>query len=64
MQFHCASCQGVERSNENKKGFKMVRCLGVPYIVSILNGRILHHGGEVLFELAHTSWWVNKFMCH
>jgi hypothetical protein len=26
MQFHCASCQGVERVNENKIKFKMVRC--------------------------------------
>jgi hypothetical protein len=64
MQFHCASCQGDERMNENKKEFKMVRCLGVPDIISIPNGCIPLCGGQVVFELAHTSWWVNKFMCH
>jgi hypothetical protein len=62
MQFHCASCQGVERANENKKEFKMVKCLGVLDIFSILNGRIPLCGGHVVFELAHTSWWVNMFM--
>jgi hypothetical protein len=40
MQFHCASCQGVERVNENKKEFKMVRYPKVHDIVSIPNGRI------------------------
>jgi hypothetical protein len=64
MQFHCASCQGDERMNENKKEFKMVRCHGVLNIVSIPNGHIPLCGGHVVFQLAHTSWWVNKFMCH
>jgi hypothetical protein len=54
MQFHCASCQGVERANENKIKFKVVRCFGVFDIVSIPNGHILLCGGQVLFELAHT----------
>ncbi len=45
MQFHCASCQGVERTNENKKEFKMVRSPGVPNIVSIPIGRIPIYGG-------------------
>ncbi len=64
MQFHYASCQGVEKANENKKEFKMVRFPKVPNMVSILNGCILLCGGQVVFKLAHTSWWVNKFMCH
>jgi hypothetical protein len=46
MQFHCASCQGVNKSNENKKEFKMVRCLVVPDIVSNLNGCIPLYGGQ------------------
>jgi hypothetical protein len=45
MQFHCASCQGVERANENKKEFKVVRCPWVLNIVSIPNGRIPLCGG-------------------
>jgi hypothetical protein len=45
MQFHCASCQGVERANENKNEFKVVRCPWVPNIVSIPNGCILLCGG-------------------
>jgi len=64
MQFHHASCQGVERVNENKKKFKMVRCPKMLDIVSIPNGCIPLCGGQVMFELAHTSWWINKFMCH
>jgi hypothetical protein len=64
MQFHYASCQGVGRANENKKEFKMVRCLGVPNVVSIPDGCILFCGGQVVFELAHTFWWVNRFVCH
>jgi hypothetical protein len=55
MQFHCASCQGVEIVDENKKEFKMVRCPSVLDIVSILNGCIPLCGGQVMFELAHTS---------
>ncbi len=49
MKFHCA-----KRVNENKKEFKMVRCHGVPNIVSIPNGCIPFCGGQVMFELAHT----------
>jgi hypothetical protein len=64
MQFHCASIQEVEKTNENKNDFKMVRCFGVPNIVSIPNGHIPFCGGHVLFKLAHSSWWVNRFMCH
>jgi hypothetical protein len=64
MQFHYASCQGVERMNENLKKFKMIRCPELPNTVSIPNGRILLCGGHVVFELAHTFWWVNRFMCH
>jgi hypothetical protein len=55
MQFHHASCQGVERVNENKKKFKMVRCPKMLDIVSIPNGCIPLCGGQVMFELAHTS---------
>jgi hypothetical protein len=55
MQFHCASCQGVEKANECFF-LKVVRCLGVPDIVSIPNGCILLCGGQVLFELTHTFW--------
>jgi hypothetical protein len=63
MQFHYASCQGVERANENKKEFKVVKCYGVLDIVSIPNGHIPLCGGQVLFELAHALWGINKFMC-
>jgi hypothetical protein len=63
MQFHYASCQGVERANENKKEFKVVKCYGVFDIVSIPNGRIPFCGGQVLFELAHTLWGINRYMC-
>jgi hypothetical protein len=63
MQFHYASCQGVERVNENLKKFKVVRCPRVPNIVSIPNGHIFFCGGQVLFELAHTFWGINMFMC-
>jgi hypothetical protein len=45
MQFHCSSCQGVERVNENKKEFKMVRRPRVFNIVSIPNGCIPLCGG-------------------
>jgi hypothetical protein len=64
MQFHYASIQGVEKVNENKNYFKMVRCLGVPNIISIPDGCIPLCSGKVLFEITHTSWWVNTFMCH
>jgi hypothetical protein len=64
MQFHYVSCQRVERANENKKQFKMVSCLGVLNIVLIPNGFIPLCGGQVVFELACTSLWVNKFICH
>jgi hypothetical protein len=64
MQFHYANIHGFEKLNENKNDFKMVRCPRVPNIVSIPNGHIPLCNGHVLFELAHTSWWVNKFMCH
>ncbi len=63
MQFHYASCQGVERTNENKKEFKMVTCPEVHDIVSIPNGCIPLYGGHVVLELAHSFWWVNRFMC-
>jgi hypothetical protein len=45
MQFHYASCQGVERTNENLKKFKMIRRPKVLDIVSIPNGCILLCGG-------------------
>ncbi len=54
----------VERGNENFKKFKMVKCPGVLDIVSIFNGHIPLCGGQVMFELAHTSSWVNMFMWH
>jgi rRNA maturation endonuclease Nob1 len=63
MQFHCGSFQGVERANENKKEFKVVRCHGVFDIVSNPNGHIPLCGGQVLFDLTHTFWGINKFMC-
>jgi len=37
-----------ERMNENKKEFKMVRCLKVPDIVSIHNGHIT------------SLWWIGS----
>jgi hypothetical protein len=46
------------------KEFKMVRCLKMLDIVSIPNGHIPLCNGHVMFELAHTYWWVNMFMCH
>jgi hypothetical protein len=64
MQFCYANIQGVEKVNENKNDFKMVMCIGVPNIISILDGRIPLCSGKVLLELTHTSWWVNRFMCH
>jgi hypothetical protein len=39
------NCQGVERVNENKKEFKVVKCPWVPDIVLILNGCIPFCGG-------------------
>ncbi len=63
MQFHYVSFQGVERANENKKEFKVVGCLGVFDIVSIPNGHIPLCGGLVLFNLTHTFWGINMFMC-
>ncbi len=48
MQFHYASCQRVERANENKKEFKMVRFPRVLDIVSIPNGHIPF------------LWWINN----
>ncbi len=64
MQFHYASIQGVEKANENKNDLKMVRYPWMLNIVSIPNGHIPLCVGHVLFELTHTSWWDNKFMCH
>jgi hypothetical protein len=61
MQFNCASCQGVESTNENKKEFKVIKCSRVLDIVS--DGCIPLCGGQVLFELAHTLWGINRFMC-
>ncbi len=43
---------------------RMVKCHGVLDIVSIPNSCITICGGQVMFKLAHTSWWVNRFMCH
>jgi hypothetical protein len=40
MQFHCASCQGFEKTSENKIEFKIVRCHGVLDVVSIPNSHI------------------------
>jgi hypothetical protein len=45
MPFHYASCQGNERVNENKILFNVVRCLGVPNIISIPHGHIPFCGG-------------------
>jgi hypothetical protein len=42
----------------------MVMCQGLFHIVSILNGHVPLCGEHEVFQLAHTSWWVNKFMCH
>jgi hypothetical protein len=50
MQFHYASCQRVEKVNENLKKFKVVRCPRILDIVSILNGHIHFCGGQVLFD--------------
>jgi len=47
-----------------KKDFKMVRYHGVFDIVPNPNGCIALCGGQVVFELAHAFWWVNRFMCH
>ncbi len=55
MQFHCASCQGAVKVNENKKEFEMVRCLRVPDIISIPYLRIPLCVGQVMFELTHIS---------
>jgi hypothetical protein len=41
-----------------------VKCHGLPHIVSIPNGHILLGGEQVVFGLAHTSWYVNQFICH
>jgi len=49
--------------NENKKEFKVVRCPRVFDIISIPHGHIPLCGGRVLFDLTHTFWGINKFMC-
>jgi hypothetical protein len=51
------------RVNENKKEFKMVKCPGVHDIVSIPHGHIPLYGGQVIFELAHILWGINRLMC-
>jgi len=33
-------------------------------IVSISNGHMLLGGEWVVYGLAHTYWWVNRFICH
>jgi hypothetical protein len=50
--------------NENKKELYVVMCHGLLHIVSIPNGHIPLCGEHVVFELAHTSWWISRFMCH
>jgi hypothetical protein len=45
------------------KELEMVMCHGLPHSVSILNGRVTLCGEQTVFEFAHTSWWVNRFMC-
>jgi len=46
------------------KELEMVMCHGLPHIVSLMNGHVPLCSDQVVFELTHTSWWVNKFMCH
>jgi hypothetical protein len=41
-----------------------VKCHGLLHIVSIPNGHMPLGGEHVVFGMAHTSWWVNKFICH
>ncbi len=38
-------------------------CHGLPHIVSIPNGHMPLDGEQVVFGFAHTSWWVNMFIC-
>jgi hypothetical protein len=52
--------QKVERVNEN---FKItcvgnVKCHGLFCIVFVPNGHMLLGGEQLVFGLAHTSWWV------
>jgi hypothetical protein len=54
---------GLREQMKINKKFKVVRCHGVLDIVSVPNGRIPLCGGYVLFELAHTLWGINRFMC-
>jgi hypothetical protein len=54
--------QEVEKVHENKKialnGINNVNCHQLPHIISILNGHMPLGGEQVVFGLAHTSWWV------
>jgi hypothetical protein len=55
--------QEVERVNKNLKiiwnGVNNVKCFGLPHIIYVLNGHMPLGGEQVVFGLAHTSWWVN-----
>ncbi len=44
-------------------GIDKVKCHGLPCIVLIPNGDMPLSGEHAMFGLAHTSWWVNQFIC-
>jgi hypothetical protein len=65
MQIHYMQvAQGLRKWLKIIEEFEMVMCQGLFHIVSILNGHVPLCGEHEVFQLAHTSWWVNKFMCH
>jgi hypothetical protein len=63
MKKNVISLCKLPRASENLQKNLVVRCLRVPNIVLIPNGRIPLCGGQILFELAHTLWGINRFMC-
>jgi hypothetical protein len=59
--------RGWERAWKEKttlNGIDNIKCHWLLHIVSIHNGHMLLNDEQVVFELAHTFWWVNKFICH
>jgi len=59
--------QKVEREHKNKKtlnGIDIVKCHQLFHIVPIPNGHMPLGGEHVVFGLAHTFQWVNRFICH
>jgi hypothetical protein len=58
--------QEVERMHDFFKKIQWYKQCVMGYLIlfQFLNGHMPLDGEQVMFGFAHTSWWVNMFICH